>query len=184
MRYVDIVLIVIAACVAGIYFVWELYLWPIILIMVAYKIRQIYNSNKSKESKTGRLSQGEQQLICIMICFVLLFSVDSYYRESGDPYRETDLYGRSVARFEKESEDNEISVNISEIENSKFGQYYHITSYVSKTRAVGNFRVFKEKDIKYETPEIIEEKEFCKIIIKRKNMDDLVYIIPYYNVKE
>ena len=44
-----------------------------------------------------------------------------------------------------------------EIENSKFGQYYHITSYVSKTRAVGNFRVFKEKDIKYETPEIIDQ---------------------------
>ena len=88
-----------------------------------------------------------------------------------------------MTKFESNDEQNKIWIIVSEVENSEFGKYFKISSYVGKTRAVGNFRVFKEKGVVYEDPVIVNEEDNCRIIIKRKNMDDLVFIIPYYNIK-
>ena len=159
------------------------FLWQFATLAVVVKTVDVYMSHKGKVLLGQKMEEWKKRLICLSVSFLLLFALDSYYHESGNPYDKTDIHGHIVTKFESNDEQNKIWIIVSEVENSEFGKYFKISSYVGKTRAVGNFRVFKEKGVVYEDPVIVNEEDNCRIIIKRKNMDDLVFIIPYYNIK-
>lgn len=116
-------------------------------------------------------------LICLCMLCVLLFSVDSYYRESDVPYEEIYPEEHIVASFNTEIKTQKVRISIYEFNDSKLGDYYRVNFSVGEN--AGTFRVFKDEGIEYKKPLIVEEKESCNIIIKRKGMTDLKYIIPY-----
>jgi len=116
-------------------------------------------------------------LVCLCISLALLFTVDCYYRESESPYNETNFQEHFVERFEIDTPTNYCSVGIHEFNNNECGSYYRI-NYSNGQHSMGLFRVFKEEGIEYKTPVIIAEDGSCKIVIERKGLSDLVYVIP------
>ena len=116
-------------------------------------------------------------LICLCITCALLICIDSYYRESDKPYKEMYPEKHIVTEFETKVEKHNVCVSVYEFNEPQLGDYYKIGFVVGQKR--GSFRVFKEEGIEYEKPVIVKKEDSCNIIIKRKNLDDLVYIIPY-----
>ena len=116
-------------------------------------------------------------LIYLCMLCVLLFSIDSYYRDSDVPYKEIYPEEHIVANFDTETKMQRVSIAIYEFNQPKLGDYYRVNFSVGHSG--GTLRVFKDEGIEYEKPLIVEEKDSCNIIIKRKGMTDLKYIIPY-----
>jgi len=110
-------------------------------------------------------------LICLCISLALLFTIDCFYRESENPYDEVNL--TPYDKFELKN--SHIHVCVYDFEHPQYGEYYKVF-FVSNQRS-GIFRVFKEEGIEYETPVIIDEGDYYKIVIGRKGLNDLVYII-------
>ena len=121
-------------------------------------------------------------LICLCITCALLICIDSYYRESDTPYKEMYPEEHRVAVLDTETETHNAYVAVYEFDHLELGDYYRIDSAVAllgHSSCHGTFRVFKEDGIEYEKPVIVGGENSCKVIFKRKNYDDLVYIIPY-----
>ena len=121
-------------------------------------------------------------LICLCITCALLICIDSYYRESDTPYKETYSEEYKVALLDTKTEKHSAYIEVYEYSHPELGDYYRIKSFASlagNNSWYGTFRVFKEDEIEYDEPLIVEEEDSCKVILKRKGLDDLVYVIPY-----
>jgi len=116
-------------------------------------------------------------LICLCISLALLFTIDCYYRESESPYDEINHEEHIVAELNFNDPDKLPGVVVYEFDDQKFGNYYKIYRYYR----IESFRIFKEEEVEYETPVIIDEGDYYKIVIGRKGLNDLVYIISYSN---
>ena len=82
-------------------------------------------------------------LICLCMLCVLLFSVDSYYRESDMPYEEIYPEEHIVASFNTEIKTQKVRIAIYEFNDSKLGDYYRVNFSVGEN--AGTFRVLKMK---------------------------------------
>lgn len=177
-RYRNFLFVILGFIVAGIYFVWGIYLWPIVVLILGIVINDVYKRDKNEDSEMKILDNGAKQLICLVVCFALLFSIDSYYRQSEVTYSKEDLEKSTYTRFEI-SNNGEGVISVSEFRDAKSGDYFNISYAAEEGYPGGKFRVFKEDGVKYETPMIINNNVYAEIIIKREGMDDLVYVIPY-----
>ena len=192
LNYLNVTLVFLAILVAIKLFIHGTFQWQVVVLAVIAKSIEVFISKKRRKSPSNRINNLKMQLICLCISFALLFTIDSYYRQSENPYAEevkTDIFDYSVAYYKGEYDtikgvSGTVLINVFEFNNTRFGDYYLVIPFVEGWgRFGGNFRVFKEKGIEYETPIILEDVDSCKLIIKRKGKDDLVYVFPYHTSK-
>ena len=174
---------IIVVIIAVIYFVWKLYLWPIMALMLGIITYAVYKQDKNTDPEIKKIDSMTKQLICLILCFVLLFSIDSYYRQTPKANESGNLVESIYAEFET-LYGGEAHIGVYEHEDDKFGDYFNVwhSIYVSGKYSSGSsFKVVKEEGIKYETPKIVNQNVYAEVIIKREGMDALVYVFPYYS---
>lgn len=189
LNYLNVTLVFLAILVATKLLLHGTFQWQVIVLAVIAKSIEVFISKKRRNLPSTEIKNLKMQLICLCISFALLFTIDSYYRQSENPYAgdvKTDISEYIVAEYEGEYEtiagvSVTVSIEVYEFNNTRFGDYYLVTPGLGSYG--GWFRVFKEKGIEYETPIILEDVDSCKLIIKRKGKDDLVYVFPYHSSK-
>lgn len=154
------------------------FLWQIATLAVVVKTVDIYMSHKGKVLPGHKMEEWKKRLICLSVSFLLLFALDSYYRESKNPYMETDVESHIVAESEEKMMAGNGVVTIYDTKNLKLGDYYKIC-YMNGANGWNIFRIPKENQIKYGTPSVSKNEYGYEVTIKREGMDDLVYVMPY-----
>ena len=178
MKYLDIIIIYLVAIIIGKFFMCEIFLLPLAILAVVLKVIERCKLFKVKLEHKIKIDSKIKNLICLGMCFLLLLSVDSYYRENKNPYNETDLESHLVAESEEKMMIGSGIVTIYDIENLKLGDYYKIC-YMNGANGWNIFRIPKEKQIEYGIPSVLKNEYGYEVTIKREGMDDLVYVIPY-----
>lgn len=189
LNYLNATLVFLAILVAIKLFLHGTFQWQVVVLAVIAKSIEVFYKKKRKKLPITEIKNLKMQLICLCISFALLFTIDSYYRQSENPYAgdvKTDISEYIVAEYKGEYEtiagfSVAVSIEVYEFNNTRFGDYYLVMPGLG--RYGGWFRVFKEEGIEYETPIIIEDADACKLIIRQKGKDDLVYVFPYYSSK-
>lgn len=178
MKYLNIIIIYIVAIIIGKFFMCEIFLLPLAILAVVLKVIERCKLFKVKSEKNIKIDGKIKRLICLSICFLLFLSVDSYYRESKNPYNETDLESHLVAESEEKTVLKTGIVTVYDIKNLKFGDYYKIC-YMNGANGWNIFRIPKENQIEYGIPSVLKNEYGYEVTIKREGMDDLVYVMPY-----
>ena len=178
MKYLNIIIIYIVAIIIGKFFMCEIFLLPLAILAVVLKVIERCKLFKVKSEKNIKIDGKIKRLICLSICFLLLLSIDSYYRESKNPYMETDVESHIVAESEEKMMAGNGVVTIYDTKNLKVGDYYKIC-YMNGANGWNIFRISKENQIKYGTPSVSKNEYGYEVTIKREGMDDLVYVMPY-----
>ena len=115
-------------------------------------------------------------LICLCITCALLICIDSYYRESDNLYEKSDLESHIVAESEEKIMTKNGIVTIYDVKNLKFGDYYKIC-YMNGENGWNIYRIPKENHVEYGTPTVLKKECGYEVTIKRKGIDDLIYVI-------
>ena len=86
LNYLNVTLVFLAILVAIKLFLHGTFQWQVVVLAVIAKSIEVFYKKKRKKLPITEIKNLKMQLICLCISFALLYTIDSYYRQSENPY--------------------------------------------------------------------------------------------------